>query len=355
MPVDVTTNDRLPIGPHLQAAPVTSAAAGKPGRIEALDLAKGMLVVFMVVYHSLNYSTDYRLPFRYLSFLPPSFILVSGFLLSHVYLARRGVVDAALSRRLLARGAKLLLLFTLLNVAGQFARSQSYHGPARVGAFTDEWREIFFFGGSRAATFDILLPIAYLLLLAPALLWLGARHRFVLPALTVALLAACAGLERYGGCPPNLAFLAAGIVGIVAGSMPRATLARAARLLPWSIPAYGALAYLGFRFGQSVLHQLLAAAVALAILIGLGLLLPSHRWIGRRLGTLGRLSLAGYIVQIAILQVYSHVLGRPDPSSPALLVMLGTTLIATAAAVELLAWTLPRSRPLRAAYQAVVP
>ena len=62
-------------------APATS------GRLAAIDLTKGVLVVCMVIYHSLNYSAHRELAFKYLAFLPPSFILITGFLLSHVYLA----------------------------------------------------------------------------------------------------------------------------------------------------------------------------------------------------------------------------------------------------------------------------
>ena len=40
-------------------------------------MTKGVLVMAMVVYHSFNYSTDLALGFKYLPFLPPSFILIT--------------------------------------------------------------------------------------------------------------------------------------------------------------------------------------------------------------------------------------------------------------------------------------
>src|ERR1051325_5936996 len=70
-------------------------------RIDAIDMVKGVLVVFMVAYHSLNYSTRYQLAFQYMAFLPPSFILITGFLLSHVYSARKGLPFSQLCMRLL--------------------------------------------------------------------------------------------------------------------------------------------------------------------------------------------------------------------------------------------------------------
>ena len=87
-------------------------------------MTKGVLVVFMVVYHSLNYTTQYFLAFRYMAFLPPSFILIVGFLLSSVYSVRYQSNDWRLHKRLLQRGLKLVLLFTLLNIAALASRGQ---------------------------------------------------------------------------------------------------------------------------------------------------------------------------------------------------------------------------------------
>ena len=98
--------------------------APRPGsrtRIEALDMTKGVLVVAMVIYHSFNYSTDYTLGFKYLPFVPPSFILITGFLISRLYFKPEVARDLTAHGRLLLRGFRLLLLFTLLNVATQVA------------------------------------------------------------------------------------------------------------------------------------------------------------------------------------------------------------------------------------------
>src|SRR5215470_5222819 len=80
-------------------------------RIDALDMTKGVLVVAMVVYHSFNYSTDYTLGFKYLPFLPPSFILITGFLISRLYFTPEAAGDSSIYGRLIFRGFRLLLLF----------------------------------------------------------------------------------------------------------------------------------------------------------------------------------------------------------------------------------------------------
>lgn len=338
------------IAHEVPARPVPAA------RIEALDVTKGLLVVLMVVYHTLNYSTDYRLPFRYLAFLPPSFILITGFLLSHVYLARYRAIGVELCQRLLSRGLKLLVIFTCLNILGVFFRSQNYHGPAHgLRPLFEDWVGVFLWGGSRLAAFDVLLPIAHLLLLAPILLWLTLKHRIALAALTVALLGACAWLAQHGECPPNLALITAGVIGMLAGLLPSSALPRAARLLPLALLLYALHVFIGSRIGQTFLHQIVSAMLALVILYGLALLARKGSWTTERLLTLGRYSLVGYIGQIAILQLYSHVFGRPDPVSAGIVVMFLVSLILTIASVEGVHWAQHRSKFVQISYRAVMP
>ena len=71
-----------------QGEQAVDASSGRRGRISALDFTKGALVLVMVLYHWLNYFVGPQGDFyRYLSFLPPSFICITGFLISHVYLS----------------------------------------------------------------------------------------------------------------------------------------------------------------------------------------------------------------------------------------------------------------------------
>jgi peptidoglycan/LPS O-acetylase OafA/YrhL len=339
--------------PQVTALPKHTSAVG---RIDAIDITKGALVVLMVVYHCLNYSTQYNLPFRYLFFLPPSFILISGFLLSHVYLARSRTIDWRLTRRLFVRGTKLFVLFAALNIIAQFVRSQNYHRPALgLRGFIAEWEEVFVWGGSHVAAFDILLPIAYLLLFAPLLLWVRRAQRWALAALTVALLGLCAWLDRTGGCPPNIGLITAGVVGMLIGQLPNSAMSAAAGLLPVTVPAYVLHFWIGMKLGQPFLHQMIGAVLAVMIIYGFGLLGGSKGWASRRLIVLGQYSLVAYIGQIGLFQIYTHVLGRPEPSSGALVAMFATVLVLTAATVEFADWGQTRSKIFQAFYRSVVP
>ncbi len=62
-----------------------TAALENNNRISTIDFTKGILVVFMALYHSLNYFGYAKLHHIYLTFVPPSFIMITGFIIIQVY------------------------------------------------------------------------------------------------------------------------------------------------------------------------------------------------------------------------------------------------------------------------------
>src|SRR5271166_4503527 len=77
-----------------------AGSSSKPKRISALDFTKGALVLIMVLYHWVNYFIGLQWPYyRYLRFLTPSFIFVTGFMISNVYLSKYVVDDPRLFKR----------------------------------------------------------------------------------------------------------------------------------------------------------------------------------------------------------------------------------------------------------------
>ena len=95
-----------------------TADSPKAQRISALDFTKGALVLIMVLYHWINYFIGLQWPYyRYLRFLTPSFIFVTGFMISNVYLSKYDAADPRLSKRLFTRGLKLMAVFLALNAA----------------------------------------------------------------------------------------------------------------------------------------------------------------------------------------------------------------------------------------------
>jgi hypothetical protein len=305
-------------------------------------MTKGILVLLMVVYHSLNYTNQYHLSFRYLSFLPPSFILITGLLITHVYCARFDLGDRQIIRRLLIRGLKLLALFTALNIIAQFIRSPVYGHAIGVVTFFRNWIKIYFLGSERAAVFEVLLPIAYILLLAPGIIWLTHRRPVFLALITTGTVVTCAIMDQTGRSLTNLNLVSVGLVGMLVG-----------RLLsnPYTLSSYFAatlLAYclyfpLGLARGYVYLVQLLGACIAVALICSASTKLGENGWCQQRIIKLGQYSLLAYIVQIAILQTLSRFIGRPDPLSIQSSVLLLGTLVLMTLTIEGVEWFRTRS------------
>jgi peptidoglycan/LPS O-acetylase OafA/YrhL len=326
------------------------------GRLQAIDFTKGALVIFMVIYHALNYSTQLELGFRYLAFLPPSFIFITGFLIAFVYFPRPRGRDAATSGRMVVRGLKLLVLFTVLNVLGTLVSTRNYNGqPMHLKSFFAHWQEIYFSGAGTMAAFEVLLPIAYILLLGPLLLWLSRQGRWTVPALAVLTIPVLAGLEaNRSGVPVNAAMMSAGLLGAALGLLPQASFDQLGRW--WVVPPvlYAILAGLAHdRMGERFLLQLSAATLSVAALFGIGARFQKTAWLMDRFTMLGNYSLLAYIVQIAFLQILVRLLGRPEPASLDFLLLLSATLLVTVLAAELTDWLRTASSWVDRAYRLV--
>ena len=268
----------------------------------ALDLLKGLLVVAMVVYHTMNiFSTAGPEAFAYVRFVSGSFILVAGYAVAVFYETRFGARKAETSRRLMARGLKLFGVFTVLN-ALIFASGFGNPTKARLGldGAVQSLGAIYVFGEPGLASFQILLPIAYFLMAAPLVLMFApfARTTFAF-ALAIAFVYSVLGFQSV-----NLAFLLLGVIGVCVGLVFGRSISRAATsgigisvaaiilcvaAMPWldtNLMAYavGVLALL--RFTYDLLRRLDANSVT-----------------ARALVVLGQYSLLSDIGQILILQL----------------------------------------------------
>lgn len=307
----------------------------------------------MVVYHSLNYTSEYHLAFRYLSFLPSSFIFITGFLLARVYAVHYDVKQFALYQRLWIRGAKLLGLFTALNVTAHFIQGRNPVGQTvGISHFLDSWIDVYLNGGSRLAAFEVLLPIAYLLFLAPLLLWVDAQHRVALGAVTVGLLVYCVWADFQGEAYANLNFIGVGVLGMLVGRLAPENLGTLGRLRWALLAAYLVYFYFAMSLGYVYLMQVVGATVALALIYAF---CPDEGdgFSRARLIRLGQYSLVAYIAQIGILQILSRFVGRPPPVSAGSALLLFGTLIIMTAGIELTQWLRTRSAGVERLYKAV--
>jgi peptidoglycan/LPS O-acetylase OafA/YrhL len=279
---------------------------GPTTRIAALDFAKGALVLLMVLYHWLNYFVASEGNFyRYLRFVTPSFIFITGFLISNVYLSRYDINDAGLAKRLAQRGVRLMAVFIGLNLI----ISQLVHSGQTIG---DAWSSrnlsaIYLSGNTelangKVASFYILVPISYLLLAAAGLLAVS-RYKYIFLYAFGVVLSVVLGLQWYGIKIPNLEHLAIGLLGISVGYLSVGRI-NAMASYPYAIIA-GYIAYLAAITIWNVIYPLQIVGVCLNVMIIYLLGTTGGGVWGARQAVilLGKYSLIGYIAQIVILQV----------------------------------------------------
>ncbi len=311
-------------------------------RIAALDFTKGVLVLLMVFYHWLNYFVSPDLDYRYLRFLTPSFIFVTGFLIAHVYFSNSNSTDCRLAKRLFTRGMKLLLVFLVLNVM----RSVALPILTRTAiTLSDQFKaqNLWAIGivgnvpvtSSRIVAFYILIPIAYLLLLSAAL-WYG--HRVFKHVFHLACLLCLAGilvLGFQGERSYNLEYITIGLLGVIIGFYPLECINNFVRH-PVAL-LIGYIFYLVAIRTWNVPFPLLAVGVCLSVSIIYlaGLQKPESSRGGRHVILLGKHSLFSYVVQIAILQILSAGLRRVHLGVAVTLISFGAAFAMTMLAVEI--------------------
>jgi hypothetical protein len=307
--------------------PANARTAQQKSRDDALDWVKGALVVLMVVYHSVNYSVYPHLASIYMGFLPVSFIFMAGFFLTNHYLAKYDLKDWRLHRRLVIRGAKLIVLFSALNLGLYFMAS----GRSFLQRFSENFPTIYLGAEGHVASFPILTSIGYLLLLAPLLLAIGSLNRRVLPALAVALVIFCSLLDWKGSVGYHLGMISAGIIGTAFGFMPLKRIAGYARKSFIVISAYCAYRACSYFIGEPYAVQMTGVVSTLLLFYGVALKLKPGTHILKETVLLGRYSLFGYITQLGIIQVTVRLSG-PIETPLAIVTLASFVLIATWAA-----------------------
>jgi peptidoglycan/LPS O-acetylase OafA/YrhL len=134
-----------------------------------LDYVKGVLVIAMVIYHTMNYfSTVQTSDYEYIRFITGSFIFISGYIISTIYENKYQVNKNIVCKRLIIRGFKLLIIFTALNLLINSLGITNYknvqHG---IEQYLNDLSTIYISGNSKLTAFPILVPIAYLLIISP--------------------------------------------------------------------------------------------------------------------------------------------------------------------------------------------
>lgn len=328
--------ETVALATHVQTA-TSDKVKERFERNAALDFTKGMLVLLMILYHWINYFISVQGDFyKYLRFITPSFIFITGFLVANVYLVKYGIGDPRLYKRLLQRGLKLLVLFTLLNLAESllFAR-HSAHATSGLQSFLENAGSTFVTGNGRTAAFSVLVPISYVLIFAAGFLMISKGNRWALLAISLALFAAIYQLERNGLQSAHLELFAIGVLGMVLGQTPLEKVNRLAR------HTFGLLAgYAGYLVALNVwgeIYPLQIAGVCLSLIViyACGIKVGDQGWGQGLVALLGRYSLLGYIVQMGVILILLACLRRLALGHMAIILsfvgaFLGTILIIVA-------------------------
>jgi hypothetical protein len=291
-----------------------TSTSSKAQRIPALDFTKGALVLIMVLYHWINYFGGGQ-DQRYLRFLTPSFIFISGFIISNIYFSKYGISNLQLPRRLAQRGLKILAVFVLLNVIRNFlAPGRSLEQPWPIRYLVDVYLTGGGVGGgqAKAVAFSILVPISYLLLLSALLLVVSRSYRYSFHVACMLFLLGVVVSNYMEIELPNLQLLAIGLLGVLAGYLPIEKVNAVVRHPYLLTAAY--LAYLGAITLWNVIYplQIVGVFLSLMIIYYLGQSEGEPGKLRECIILLGKYSLVGYIAQIAILQFLRLALNQVD-------------------------------------------
>lgn len=337
----------------------THGQSAKSGRVAAIDFTKGALVLFMVLYHWLNYFFGNQGDaYKYLRFLTPSFIFITGFVISHVLLSKPAAANI-LPGKLVRRGLKILALFIILNIVivvlvpGASVRHliQTPYSPLKVLSLY-ALGDVMIPGIGKIASFYILVPIGYLLIASGWLIAASRRIRYVIPTACLFLLLAVAALGRLGIENGALELLAIGFIGEAAGYVSRDRLNQLVGHPYALLCAYVAYMAAITVWGVPLSLRIAGVFLTLILLYLAGSLMTAPGIVRQIVITLGEYSLFGYIVQIAILQALHHLVTPLDGRRAALVALaLGTLL--TIASVEIVGRLRKQNAIVNAMYKAV--
>jgi len=300
--------------PERSSVSVISAENSLPDgeRNMALDFTKGALVLLMVLYHWMNYFVSTVGPiYTYLRFITPAFIFIAGFLICNIYPERYGIGDLPIARRLFARGAKLLVLFTLLNLSANAIFTTTYKGGMPgVDGFVRNAASVYVSGNARSA-FWVLLPISYLLLLSAGLFLAGQANRKAVSILCVIVVTGVLALNHCGYPSANLELVAIGLLGMVCGTI-RIKQINACAEHPCSVVgAYGAYMLVISIWGVPYVLQIVGVCLSVLLIYLTGLRRTFNTSARNQIILLGQYSLFGYVAQIGILHFlhrwFSHL------------------------------------------------
>ncbi len=273
-----------------------------------MDFVKGFLVVTMVLYHAFNYfsAAGYGAT-KYVRFVTGAFIFISGYIVA-TYYGRRFAADVrGVTRRLIIRGSKILLLFTVINLALNVIGVQSHKKiDYGIEQFVAHLGSIYVSGSSPYSVFEILVPISYLLFLSPfVLLFRTWKKAIFATALFSLLMYWFFSLELF-----NLYGLLIGFVGLSIGLIVHDAGNYSIKKQGTVLAIFAFVIFFMEYFDRNILSY--CAGVVLILKLVYDFTGGLKRWDGATgaIVLLGQYSLACYLTQILFMQILYRILGH---------------------------------------------
>lgn len=275
-----------------------------------LDFVKGTLVIVMVVYHAMNYFTNVDASYYgYLRFINGSFVFLAGYVVSTFYDEKYGADGWQLLKRLTWRGIKLLVLFTALNLAISALGVTSYQSVEfGTAGYLANVTEIYGSGNGKLMAFQILIPISYVLLVAP----LYFTSRWFRDPLVVVTLIFAFTYSFLDLAAPNLFFLLIGLVGLSVGIMLKSRTVPAIRSRVVIIIGISLCAVVGNALSSNVLTYSIGVLLMLKLIYDGATLIDARGLTKRMTVVLGQYSLVCYVAQIVFLFALYRILSKPQ-------------------------------------------
>jgi peptidoglycan/LPS O-acetylase OafA/YrhL len=280
----------------------------KSERDKSIDFIKGILVLSMVIYHILNYFISDSVFFKYLRFIAPGFILISGFMITNILYLKYNANYKLFTVKLTGKGIKLIVLFTCLNLFIFSIYHSHYQGQEPGFAFFfKKLLSIFFNDNENIARFEIIQQIGYLYLLAPLILWIGKPFKHFLNFLSIILILAVQIYSIYFQHLVPIWGLTYGFLGMALGFIPlrKMNIPFLYKLFLTNIFAIYLIVIT--LLSQPFLLQAFGTVLTLLIFYFVGISSICKGRVVDWINLLGRYSLVSYIIQIAILQVISRM------------------------------------------------
>jgi hypothetical protein len=261
---------------------------------------------------------------------------------------------------LLQRGLKTLGVFIFLNAVRTFVMPDARGSNMQSTPWTIQNLTAIYVTGNvslagtgKAAAFYILVPISYLLLLSGGLAIFTRYWKYTFQTACSTFLLAVLSLSLNGVGSGNLELLAIGLLGVVAGYLSIETIKH---VLAHKVAlAICYLVYAAIITFWNITYPLQIMGVCLNVMIIYlaGSTNSAQGSIGKIVMLLGKYSLFGYIVQIAILQALYRGLRPLTVRSTELAISFLAAFALTIASVELLDHARRKSTIVDSLYKAV--